>query len=371
MEFSGGVDELAHELDQRLRTLARIVRRLAASPGLVLARSDGGTTPHPSVGSSRPTMGPHRARRAERAPTLATPAPVSPSPAPGDELTRLAPPPVPGHGRLSDAAHRSPTHSTRTSSTPPHESEFDPLQQPRAVWAVAFACVVAFMDSGSSTRSSPPSPTTSTPPPARCRCFTSYFAMTGLSTLVGGWVSAASARAARCSPGCCWSSCSARWPARRQRRRDRRLPGSAGGLGTHSSSPPRWRSSSAPRARGLASAIVLFEAALGLGIASGPLLGGLLGGSRGAGRSSAPRAYGRSASSHRHAARPGPEPARPRRLHRPDPRAARPPAARHGGARPSSTTSASSRCSPTRRSRSTSGSTSSGSCSSAGACCSR
>jgi hypothetical protein len=40
---------------------------------------------------------------------------------------------------------------------------------------------------------------------------------------------------------------------------------------------------------GLASAIVLFEAALGLGIASGPLLGGMLGGISWRGPFSAPR----------------------------------------------------------------------------------
>ena len=48
MEFSGGADELAHELDQRLRTLARIVRHqvdygLSLTSATVLARlHDGG-----------------------------------------------------------------------------------------------------------------------------------------------------------------------------------------------------------------------------------------------------------------------------------------------------------------------------------------
>ena len=64
------------------------------------------------------------------------------------------------------------------------------LQQPRSVWAVAFASVVAFMGIG---LVDPILPTLAhdlqATPSQVSLLFTSYFAMTGVSMLVGGWVS--------------------------------------------------------------------------------------------------------------------------------------------------------------------------------------
>src|SRR4051794_41498182 len=64
------------------------------------------------------------------------------------------------------------------------------LDQPRAVWAVAFACVVAFMGIG---LVDPILPTLAhdldATPSQVSLLSTSYFAMTGVSMLVGGWVS--------------------------------------------------------------------------------------------------------------------------------------------------------------------------------------
>src|SRR4051812_20007603 len=64
------------------------------------------------------------------------------------------------------------------------------LQQPRSVWAVAFASVVAFMGIG---LVDPILPTLAhdlqATPSQVSLLFTSYFAMTGVSMLIAGWVS--------------------------------------------------------------------------------------------------------------------------------------------------------------------------------------
>src|SRR3954466_221353 len=64
------------------------------------------------------------------------------------------------------------------------------LQQPRSVWAVAFASVVAFMGIG---LVDPILPTLAhdlhAGPSQVSLLFTSYFAITGLSNLSAGWVS--------------------------------------------------------------------------------------------------------------------------------------------------------------------------------------
>src|SRR5512144_3264358 len=63
------------------------------------------------------------------------------------------------------------------------------LRQPRAVWAVAFACVVAFMGIG---LVDPILPTLAhdldATPSQVSLLFTSYFAMTGVAMLVTGFV---------------------------------------------------------------------------------------------------------------------------------------------------------------------------------------
>jgi MFS transporter, ACDE family, multidrug resistance protein len=153
------------------------------------------------------------------------------------------------------------------------------LDQPRAVWAVAFACVVAFMGIG---LVDPILPTLAhdlhATPSDVSLLFTSYFAMTGVSMLITGWV------ASRIGP-----------------RRTllfglalvvlfSALAGAAGsvfgialfrlgwGLGNALFIATALSVIVGAASGGLASAIMLYEAALGLGIASGPLLGGLLGG---------------------------------------------------------------------------------------------
>jgi MFS transporter, ACDE family, multidrug resistance protein len=152
------------------------------------------------------------------------------------------------------------------------------LKQPRAVWAVAFAAVVAFMGIGlvdpiltaiAKDLHAGPSQVS--------LLFTSYFAVTGVAMLVTGFVSS-------------------RIGARRTLLLGLGLVVVFSALAGSSSSIPEivgfragWGLGNAlfiatalaviigAASGGISGAIILYEAALGLGIASGPLLGGLLG----------------------------------------------------------------------------------------------
>jgi MFS family permease len=153
------------------------------------------------------------------------------------------------------------------------------LDQPRAVYAVAFACVVAFMGIG---LVDPILPTLAdaleASPSDVSLLFTSYFAMTGLSMLVTGFV------ASRIGPRRTLLVGLALVVAFSA------LAGAAGSVFEIAGFRLGWGLGNAlfiatalsvivgAASGGLTSAIILYEAALGLGIASGPLLGGLLGG---------------------------------------------------------------------------------------------
>src|SRR5262245_66122409 len=64
------------------------------------------------------------------------------------------------------------------------------LKQPKAVWAVAFACVIAFMGIGLVDPILPALSTQLDATPSQVELlFTSYFAITGISMLVTGFVS--------------------------------------------------------------------------------------------------------------------------------------------------------------------------------------
>jgi MFS transporter, ACDE family, multidrug resistance protein len=153
------------------------------------------------------------------------------------------------------------------------------LDQPRAVWAVAFACVVAFMGIG---LVDPILPTLASElhasPSDVSLLFTSYFAMTGVSMLVTGW---AASRVGPRKTLLVGLALVVVFSA---------LAGAAGSVFQIAGFRLGWGLGNAlfiatalsvivgAASGGLTSAIVLYEAALGLGIASGPLLGGLLGG---------------------------------------------------------------------------------------------
>src|SRR3954469_19701218 len=74
------------------------------------------------------------------------------------------------------------THATDTNTSI--------LKQPKAVWAVAFACVIAFMGIGLVDPILPALATQLDASPSQVELlFTSYFAITGISMLVTGFVS--------------------------------------------------------------------------------------------------------------------------------------------------------------------------------------
>jgi MFS family permease len=153
------------------------------------------------------------------------------------------------------------------------------IDQPRAVWAVAFACVVAFMGIG---LVDPILPTLAhdldASPSDVSLLFTSYFAMTGLSMLVTGWAASRIGPRRTLLAGLALVVVFAA------------LAGAASSVFEIAGFRLGWGLGNAlfiatalsvivgSAAGGLTSAIVLYEAALGLGIASGPLLGGVLGG---------------------------------------------------------------------------------------------
>ncbi|MDA0174147.1 MFS transporter [Solirubrobacter taibaiensis] len=152
------------------------------------------------------------------------------------------------------------------------------LHQPRSVYAVAFACVVAFMGIGLVDPILPVLASDLDATPSEVSLlFTSYFAMTGLSMLVTGWVASRIGPRRTLLVGLVLVVLFAG------------LAGLSGSVFEIAGFRLGWGLGNAlfiatalsvivgAAAGGLASAIILYEAALGLGIASGPLLGGALG----------------------------------------------------------------------------------------------
>ena len=152
------------------------------------------------------------------------------------------------------------------------------LHQPKQVWAVGFACVVAFMGIGlvdpilPSIAEDLHATTTETE-----LLFTSYLAVTGLAMLVTSWISSRLGPKRTLLIGLALIVAFAAAAA---------LSGSveevigfrAGwGLGNALFISTALATIVGAASGGTSSAIILYEAALGLGIAIGPLLGGILG----------------------------------------------------------------------------------------------
>ena len=167
---------------------------------------------------------------------------------------------------------------TATATAPAASRRSSILDQPRAVWAVAFACVVAFMGIGLVDPILPVLAHDLDASPSEVSLlFTSYFAMTGVSMLVTGWA------ASRIGPRRTLLTGLALVVVFSA------LAGAAGSVFQIAGFRLGWGLGNAlfiatalsvivgSATGGLTSAIILYEAALGLGIASGPLLGGLLG----------------------------------------------------------------------------------------------
>ncbi len=152
------------------------------------------------------------------------------------------------------------------------------LHQPRAVWAVAFACVIAFMGIGLVDPILPALAQGLNASPSQVELlFTSYFAITGVAMLVTGWVSSRIGAKRTLLAGLALVVAFSA------------AAGASGSIGEIVAFRGFWGLGNAlfiataltaivsATRGGLGGAIILYEAALGLGIASGPLLGGELG----------------------------------------------------------------------------------------------
>jgi MFS family permease len=153
-----------------------------------------------------------------------------------------------------------------------------PFKQPRAVWAVAFACVVSFMGIGlvDPILKTLASQLNATPSQVEL-LFTSYLVITAVAMLVTGWVS---------------SRIGAKWTLisglilivvfAAAAGSTNSIAGIVGfragwGLGNALFIATSLAVIVGSASGGFAGAIVLYESALGIGIALGPLIGGLLG----------------------------------------------------------------------------------------------
>src|SRR3954454_16755500 len=152
------------------------------------------------------------------------------------------------------------------------------LKQPRAVWAVAFACVIAFMGIGLVDPILKPIADQLDATPSQVSLlFTSYMAVMGVAMLITGVISSRIGAKRTLLSGLALIIVFAA------------LAGSSdtvgaivgfragGGLGNALFIAPALATIVMSARGSVAQAIILFEAALGLGIAAGPIVGGQLG----------------------------------------------------------------------------------------------
>src|SRR5882724_1720464 len=153
-----------------------------------------------------------------------------------------------------------------------------PFRQPKAVWAVAFACVISFMGIG---LVDPILPSLASKLQASRSqvelLFTSYLVVTAVAMLVTGWVSSRLGAKRTLVAGLVLIVVFSA------------VAGSSGSIGEIVGFRAGWGLGNAlfiatslavivgSASGGFGGAIVLYETALGVGIACGPMLGGLLG----------------------------------------------------------------------------------------------
>ncbi|MBZ5732933.1 MFS transporter [Nocardioides sp. TRM66260-LWL] len=176
------------------------------------------------------------------------------------------------------AARGVPAHAQPEAPGGPEAQQGSLLRQPRAVWAVAFACVIAFMGIGlvDPILKDIAAKLDATPSQVSLM-FTSYMAIMGVAMLITGVVSSRIGPKRTLLAGLVLVIVFAG------------LAGASDTVGQIVGFRAGWGLGNAlfvatalstivSAAKGsTAQAIILFEAALGIGIASGPLLGGLLG----------------------------------------------------------------------------------------------
>jgi len=160
-----------------------------------------------------------------------------------------------------------------------HNPVANPFRQPRAVWAVAFACVVSFMGIGLVDPILPSLAGQLHATPAQVELlFTSYLIVTAVAMLVTGWVSSRIGAKRTLVAGLALIVVFSA------------LAGASGSIGQIVGFRAGWGLGNAlfiatslavivgSASGGFAGAIVLYETALGIGIATGPLVGSVLGG---------------------------------------------------------------------------------------------
>src|SRR5215470_6770659 len=153
-----------------------------------------------------------------------------------------------------------------------------PFRQPRAVYAVGFACVISFMGIGLVDPILPALASRLNASPSQVELlFTSYLVVTALAMLITGWVSSRIGAKRTLIIGLALIVAFAA------------LAGASSGIAGIVGFRAGWGLGNAlfiatslavivgSASGGFAGAIVLYETALGVGIACGPLLGGLLG----------------------------------------------------------------------------------------------
>src|SRR5882757_5475251 len=158
------------------------------------------------------------------------------------------------------------------------QHEVSPFKQPKAVWAVAFACVISFMGIGLVDPILPSLAGKLQASQSQVELlFTSYLVVTAVMMLVTGWVSSRIGAKRTLIAGLILIVVFAA------------LAGTAGSIDGVIDYRAGWGLGNAlfiatslavivgSASGGFAGAIVLYEAALGVGIACGPLVGGLLG----------------------------------------------------------------------------------------------
>ena len=173
---------------------------------------------------------------------------------------------------------------TSTPTTSHHHAPHVPeaaesaFRQPKAVWAVAFACVISFMGIGLVDPILPSLASSLKATPSQVELlFTSYLVVTAVAMLVTGWVSSRIGAKRTLITGLVLIVIFSA------------IAGTAGSIDQIVGFRAGWGLGNAlfiatslavivsSASGGFAGAIVLYETALGVGIASGPLLGGLLG----------------------------------------------------------------------------------------------
>jgi MFS family permease len=160
-----------------------------------------------------------------------------------------------------------------------HAPAVSPFRQPKGVWAVAFACVVSFMGIGLVDPILPALSTQLKASPSQVELlFTSYLVVTAVAMLVTGWVSSRIGGKRTLVAGLVLIVAFSA------------LAGSADSIGGIIGFRAGWGLGNAlfiatslaviigAASGGFSGAIILYETALGVGIALGPLVGGELGG---------------------------------------------------------------------------------------------